>query len=150
MAKASEHKTKMRKELWEAEMELSRTVVGLENAAQSFNGKAAALQLIPITAKNSNGIRCARACVRACVGHFFTSPLYNMQRLHQPLTHPFPPFKTPRYEMTVAKAAVAPGAEPQALVGVDIKGVIRPSLAQIKAVIIDKVHEARCVGLGLG
>lgn len=58
MAKASAHKTKMRKELWEAEMELSRTVVGLENAAQSFNGKAAALQLIPITAKNSNGIRC--------------------------------------------------------------------------------------------
>lgn len=47
--------------------------------------------------------------------------------------------------MAVAKAAVAPGAEPQALVGVDIKGVIRPSLAQIKAVIIDKVHEARCV-----
>lgn len=47
--------------------------------------------------------------------------------------------------MTVAKAAVAPGAEPQELVGVDIKGVIRPSLAQIKAVIIDKVHEARCV-----
>ena len=57
MAKASEHKGKMRKELWEAEMELSRTVVGLENAAQTFNGKAAALQLIPITAKNSNGIR---------------------------------------------------------------------------------------------
>jgi hypothetical protein len=47
--------------------------------------------------------------------------------------------------MTVAKAAVAPGAEPQELVGVDIKSVIRPSLAQIKAVIIDKVHEARCV-----
>jgi hypothetical protein len=47
--------------------------------------------------------------------------------------------------MAVAKAAVAPGAEPQELVGVDIKGVIRPSLAQIKAVIIDKVHEARCV-----
>jgi hypothetical protein len=65
MAKASEHKAKMRKELWEAEMELSRTVVGLENAAQSFNGKAAALQLIPITAKNSNGIRCVRACVHA-------------------------------------------------------------------------------------
>lgn len=63
MAKASEHKTKMRKELWEAEMELSRTVVGLENAAQTFNGKAAALQLIPITAKNSNGIRCVGACI---------------------------------------------------------------------------------------
>ena len=47
--------------------------------------------------------------------------------------------------MTVAKAAVAPGAEPQELVGLDIKSVIRPSLAQIKAVIIDKVHEARCV-----
>lgn len=50
-----------------------------------------------------------------------------------------------RYEMVVAKAAVAPGAEPQELVGVDIKGNIRPALAQIKAIIIDKVHEARCV-----
>ncbi len=104
LEKAREHKAKMHKALWEAEMELSRSVVDLETAAQTFNTKAAALQLIPITAKNSNGIQ---------------------------------------YEMSVHKGAVSATAEAQDLVGLDIKGVIRPSLAQIKNVIIDKVHEAR-------
>ena len=104
LEKAREHKGKMQKTLWEAEMELSRAVVDLETAAQTFNGKAASLQLIPITARNSNGIQ---------------------------------------YEMSVSKGAVSASAEPQDLIGLDIKGVIRPSLGQIKNVILDKVHEAR-------
>ncbi|GAB5033315.1 kinetochore protein ndc8 [Nannochloropsis oceanica] len=104
LGKAREHKGKMQKALWEAEMELSRAVVDLETAAQTFNGKAASLQLIPITARNSNGIQ---------------------------------------YEMSVSKGAVSASAEPQDLIGLDIKGVIRPSLGQIKNVILDKVHEAR-------
>jgi len=142
MAKANEHKGKMRKELWEAEMELSRSVIGLENAAQVFNTKATAMQLVPITAKNSNGIRSVR--VHPMFLPFFVSLVSFPARLYMyVLINPFPALPCCRYEMVVAKAAVAPGAEPQALVGVDIKGVIRPSLAQIKAVIIDKVHEAR-------
>jgi len=104
LGKAREHKGKMQKALWEAEMELSRAVVDLETAAQLFNSKAAGLQLIPITARNSNGIQ---------------------------------------YEMSVSKGAVSANAEPQDLIGLDIKGVIRPSLGQIKNVILDKVHEAR-------
>lgn len=90
MAKASAHTGKMRKELWEAEMELSRTVVGLENAAQAFNSKAAALQLIPITAKNSNGIRCVRACVRPSM----TKARHNTTALSPRLNPPHTPAGT--------------------------------------------------------
>ncbi|TFJ81071.1 hypothetical protein NSK_007714 [Nannochloropsis salina CCMP1776] len=102
--KAREHKVKMHKTLWEAEIEVSRAVVDLETAAQTFNTKAAALNLIPITARNSNGIQ---------------------------------------YEMVVSKGAVSASAEPEELIGLDMKGLIRPSLAQIKNVMLDKVHEAR-------
>jgi len=57
MTKASEHKNTMYKNLYEGEMEYARKIEELETEVHMFNTKATELHLIPIEAKNSNGIK---------------------------------------------------------------------------------------------
>ena len=57
MAKATEHKNAMYKNLYDGEMEYARKIEELETDVHMFNTKATELYLIPIEAKNSNGIK---------------------------------------------------------------------------------------------
>ena len=61
-------------------------------------------QLIPISAKNANGID---------------------------------------YEIMVSKGSVSSTADPQQLLGVDVRGVIRPNLQEMKAAVVERYHQAR-------
>jgi kinetochore protein NDC80 len=96
------------KVLWEAETELNKNLEELEGAVSAYNKKAAALEIIPHTAKNSGGqdfaLRVDRNAIEGDAGD----------------------------------------AECTAILGnVDVKGAVRPALAQLKEATTGKNHAAK-------